>query len=315
MNISIVIPNYNGRQIIEQNLPSVVSLLASYKEGKKELIIIDDGSKDESVMYLKQFQSKNESDSLPIHILVNEQNRGFSPTVNRGVKKAAGEIVILFNTDVKPDPGCLEPLLKHFTNENVFAVGMMDKSIEKGKTVLRGRGIGKWERGFLNHGAGSLDKQNTLWVSGGSSGFRKSAWDKLGGLNELYTPFYWEDVDLGYRGQKAGYKALFEKESTVVHEHEKGAIKTSRSQFKIKSTAFRNQCFFVWLNINDTSMLLSHLFWLPYHIGRATLSGNLFIPVGFFKALIQLPFVFRSRNTTQKLFKTSDSELLLQFTT
>ena len=313
MNISIVIPNYNGRKIIEQNLPSVVALLSSYKKGEKALIIVDDGSSDDSVVYLKQFQSENDSPSLPIHILVNEKNRGFSPTVNRGVKKTTGEIVILFNTDVKPDPGCLEPLLKHFANEKIFAVGMMDKSIEEGKVVLRGRGIGKWERGFLNHSAGSLDKQNTLWVSGGSSGFRKAVWDKLGGFNELYTPFYWEDVDLGYRGQKAGYKAVFEPESTVVHEHEKGAIKTSRSQFKIKSTAFRNQCFFVWLNISDPQMLLSHMFWLPYHIGRATLSGNLFIPVGFFKAILQLPAIIRSRSKTQELFTRSDKELLQEF--
>ena len=47
-----------------------------------------------------------------------------------------------------PEKDFLKPLMEHFNDESVFAVGCMDKSIENGKTVLRGRGIGKWKKGF-----------------------------------------------------------------------------------------------------------------------------------------------------------------------
>ena len=115
-------------------------------------------------------------------------------------------LYILFNTDVYPDKDFLTPLLSHFKDEKVFAVGCMDKSIEGKDVVLRGRGIGVWKRGFLVHEKGEIEKSDTLWVSGGSGAFRKSIWDKLGGLNELYNPFYWEDIDLSYRAQNQDTK-------------------------------------------------------------------------------------------------------------
>ena len=307
MNISIVIPNYNGVEIMKKNLPYVLALLNEYKKGKKELIIVDDGStKDDSVTFLQRFQEKYSSSDLPITILINMKNRGFSPTVNRGVEKAKGDVVILFNTDVRPEKDCLAPALKHFAREEVFAVGMMDKSKEDGKIVLRGRGVGRFERGFLMHNAGELDKTNTLWVSGGSGVFRKKIWDKLGGLNELYTPFYWEDVDLGYRSLKAGYTLVFEKESTVIHEHEEGAIKKDETKKKITSTAFRNQIFFMWLNITSPSLLLSHVVWLPYYFLKAIMSGDRAILSGIFQALCAIPKVLISRRKTVRLFTLPD---------
>ncbi len=121
------------------------------------------------------------------------------------------------------------------------------------------------KRIFLCNAAGSLEKRNTLWVSGGSAAFRKSIWVKLTGLNTLYNPFYWEDIDISYRAQKAGYKVIFEKESIVVHDHQQGAIKTIYSDDQIKKIAYRNQFFFVWLNITDMKYICSHILWLPYH--------------------------------------------------
>ncbi len=215
MNISVIIPNYNGLSLLKANLSSIVAILQQYKKGESELIIVDDASVDESVSYLETV--KNESKNISLTILTNAKNLGFSPTVNKAVKKAKGEIVILLNTDVVPEKNFLIPLLSHFKDETVFGVGCMDRSIENGKEVMRGRGIGKWEKGFLNHQAGSLDKKNTLWVSGGSGAFSKKIWDKLGGLDELYAPFYYEDIDISYRALKSGYKTVFEPEAIVRH--------------------------------------------------------------------------------------------------
>lgn len=314
MNVSIVIPNYNGVEIMKKNLPYVLALLKEYKGGKKELIIVDDGStKDDSVTFLQRFQEQYTTPDMPITVLLNMKNRGFSPTVNRGVSKAHGDVVILFNTDVRPEKGCLTPVLSHFSDENVFGVGMMDKSIEGGKTILRGRGIGRFFRGFLMHGAGELDKTNTLWVSGGSGVFRKLIWDKLGGLNELYTPFYWEDVDLGYRALKAGYTLVFEKKSTVIHEHEEGAIKKDETKRKITSTAFRNQLFFMWLNITDKKLLLLHSIWLPYYLLKAIIARDSHIFSGFIQAVIKLPYVLISRRGAVTHFTLSDYQVVKDF--
>ncbi len=317
MKISIVIPNYNGEGLLKKNLPKVFEAVDYYVASQNvqaEIIIVDDCSSDNSIEIVQSSKLKVKSYSLKLKIIKNEKNLGFSSTVNRGVREASGETVVLLNTDVVPEKGFLEPLLSHFEDERVFAVGCMDKSIEDDKIILRGRGIGKWQRGFLVHSRGEVDKTNTLWVSGGSSAFRKSTWDKLGGFDELYSPFYWEDIDLSYRAIKSGFKVLFEPKSIVVHEHEKGAIKGAYSPFQIKTVAYRNQFIFVWKNASDLDLQFLHVFWFPYHFVKALASGEWAFILGFFLAFIRLPQVIKSKDSSQKYFNKLDREVVKEFT-
>jgi GT2 family glycosyltransferase len=196
MNISVVIPNYNGEKILETNLSSILEILSKYEQGKKELIVIDDSSHDASIEKIKQLFEQFPDKTVKTVLLENQKNLGFAPTVNKGVKKATGDILVLLNTDVVPNNDFLESLLPHFSDTSVFAVGCLEKSIEDNKTNLYGRGLGEWRDGFLVHRAGDVKGKTTLWVSCGSGAFRKSIWDQLDGLNEVYTPFYWEDIDL-----------------------------------------------------------------------------------------------------------------------
>jgi GT2 family glycosyltransferase len=306
MNISFVIPNYNGENLLRKNIPKLFDEIKNYDKGSVEVIIVDDFSQDNSLKVLEKLKSKYRN----LKFFVNEKNLGFPPTVNRGVSKAKGEIVILFNTDVYPERGFLEPLIKHFKDDRLFAVGCMDKSIKGKKVVLRGRGIGKWERGFLVHKRGEVNRTDTLWVSGGSGAFRKSIWDILGGFNELYAPFYWEDIDISYRALKSGYKVRFEPKSVVVHEHEKGAIRNIYTANQIKTIAYRNQFIFVWENATDYFLQFSHIAWLPYHLLKAILFLDLNFLRGFFKALKKLPKIIQSSLNYQKLFVKKDSEVI-----
>ncbi|OGH33042.1 MAG: hypothetical protein A2953_00015 [Candidatus Levybacteria bacterium RIFCSPLOWO2_01_FULL_36_54] len=317
MNISIIIPNYNGEDLLKKNIPKVLDAAENYKEGVVEIIIIDDASIDRSVIYIKN-QISNIKDTykkskINLKIFENSVNLGFSSAVNKGVQNANGDILVLLNTDVAPDENFLKPLIDHFHDKSVFAVGCMDKSIENGKTVLRGRGIGKWKKGFLVHKRGEINKTNTLWVSGGSGAFRKSIWDKLGGFNELYSPFYWEDIDLSYRALKSEYKILFEPKSVVVHEHEKGTIKKKFSPSKIKTIAYRNQFIFVWENATDISLQFFHVIWLPYHFLKALIRLDIPFFIGFLRALILLPKIIVSSFKAQKMFVKSDKEVINEF--
>lgn len=289
MNISIVIPNYNGEHLLKKNLPRVIS--ETMRQGNNEtveFIVVDDGSIDGSKREIKnQIEKiKNTKQKLKIKLLENKRNLGFSSAVNRGVEEARGELVVLLNTDVYPERGFLEAILPHFNDPKVFAVGMLDKSIEKeGKNIVRrGRGIAGWRRGMYVHRRGEVNRTDTTWVSGGSGVFRKSIWKKLGGFDEIYNPFYWEDIDLSLRAIKAGYKILFESKSVVVHEHGRGIIKSNYSPRHIKAISYRNQFLFVWKNANR-KQIVSHLLWLPYHVVRSFLTGDIYFFMGFLWAL------------------------------
>lgn len=312
MNISIVIPNYNGEKILTKNLPHILQAVEDYKKGKVEIIIPNDPSTDKSVEVIDTFIASIKAPHI-IGKTINNSNKeesGFSKNVNRGVHLATGDILILFNSDVRPYKTFLEPLIKHFDDEKVFAVGCMDESIENGQTVQRGRAFGWWQRGFLQHRNADIVPGRSLWASGGSSAFRKSIWDKIGGLDPLFNPFYWEDIDLSYRAWKSGYKIVFEPKSVVVHEHEEGAIKTKFKPAHVQKIAYRNQYFFVWKNITDGQLLLSHMLWIPYHLLKAAMRRDLVFLQGFFLALSQMYRVKRSRYKAKRMFVKTDAEIL-----
>jgi GT2 family glycosyltransferase len=311
-SISVIIPNYNGQDLLKKNLPKVFAAVSSYKDGKVEIIVSDDKSTDNSVRILDDLRKK----MFTLHpktnfkVVQSEKNMGFSSSINHGVKNAGGDILVLLNTDVFPKDNFLNSILEHFTDSDVFAVGCMDESTEEGKTILRGRGLGSWKRGFLVHCRGEVNKTNTLWVGGGSGAFRKSIWEKLGGMDYLYDPFYWEDIDLSYRALKSGYKIIFEPKSVVVHEHEKGAIKSAYSDFKVRTIAYRNQFIFVWKNATDLNLHLLHFFWLPFHFVKALIRGDFNFFAGFFLAFLKLPGIIISGFKAQKYFTKSDLEVI-----
>jgi len=287
MKVSIIIPNRNGAELLEKNLPSV---LAAAKG--EEVIVVDDASTDNSIELL---QDKFSS----VRVIRSGHHQGFASTVNIGVQEAAGEIVVLLNTDVLPEKGFLGPLVKHFSDPSVFAVGCLEKSLEEDKIVLRGRGEAKWEKGFYIHWRGEVDKSSTAWVAGGSGAFRKSIWVKLGGIDTMYDPFYWEDIDLSYRARKAGYRILFEPTSVVVHEHEIGAIKREYSAIRVKIIAYRNQFLFIWKNLSDPNILLGHAIWTPIRLLQAVFRGDIAMLVGYIWALFRIHLVISSRIQTR----------------
>ena len=302
LNISIIIPNFNGKELLKKNLPKVL-LAADYWGGKYEIIVVDDASKDDSVNFLKITYPQ-------IKLITHKSNKKFALSCNNGVSQSKGEIVILLNTDVIPYKNFLKPLLLDFKEKNVFAIGCREEARINGEKVFSGRATGVFKRGFLVHKrAKNQDKKTTLWVATGSAAYRKNIWEKLGGLDLLYKPAYMEDIDISYRAQKAGYKVLFEPQSLVFHQHETTNIK-SMGKKGIKLAALKNQFIFVWKNITDIELLISHFIWLPYHLIFDTIKTKGLFALAFFRAITQLPAVLVSRKKARKLFKFSDKEII-----
>ena len=299
--ISVIIPNYNGRELLEKNLPNVVKNCLGC-----EIIVVDDGSTDNSTKFLKSFKG--------IKLIAQLKNRGFASTVNNGVKSAKGELVLLLNSDVSPLPGFLDQLAAHFKDDkNLFAVGAADNSFESGKVVIKGRGGAKISKGFFQHYALSQSGGETLWVSGGSGLFDRQKFISLSGFDTTYAPFYWEDIDLSYRARKSGYYCLFEPAAKVNHYHEEGAIKKTKSESYIKTISYKNQFLFFWKNISDPIYNCQHLFFLPYHFLKATVKGDWAFYKGFFKATLQIPALILNYDWQFPQNKKSDREILKDF--
>ncbi len=241
MKFSIIIPNWNGEKLLSKNLSAVL------KTEAQQVIVVDNGSTDGSISFLKKLQSQNSC----LKVIFNQSNLGFVKAVNQGVEMADGEIVVLLNNDVKPESDFLKPLSKDFQDEKVFAVSLNEPQWSWAK--------GKWADGFVEHEVGQKTSKlhYSFWANGGSGAFRRSIWLKLGGLDEIFAPFYWEDTDLSYRAWKRGYKILWEPESIVHHQHE-GTIGSRFSPKYVNFISQRNQLLFTWKNITNFRMLLEH---------------------------------------------------------
>ena len=256
MKVTIAIPNFNGSNLLKRNIHNVL------KSGSDEVIIIDDGSSDGSVNLIK-------SEFPGVNLLINNKNLGFIPSVNKLVNEASGDVVILLNNDVYVEPDFLEPLGDHFKNPKVFAVNLHEEG--------EGPSIVFWKDGFyeFKRGEEKMEVQKSAWASGGSAAFRKSIWQELGGFDDLFAPFYWEDTDISYRALRRGYEILWEPDSRVKHEHET-TIKRFNRRY-VRWVQQRNQLLFIWKNISEQKLLEDHKkflskrlistglgYWLPY---------------------------------------------------
>ena len=247
MKITIAIPNFNGENLLEKNLPNII------KAGADEVIVLDDCSKDSSLELLQKLQNPNNKlqTNSKFKILKHKKNKGFIPSVNELFIQAEGEMVILLNNDVYVEKEFIKPLIKHFENPKVFAVNLHEEG--------EGPAISFWKDGFYEFKRGKEAEkiQKSAWASGGSAAFRKSVWQELGGFDDLFAPFYWEDIDISFRAIKVGYEILWEPGSRVKHDHET-TIKKAFSEKYIRWVQQRNQLLYIWKNITDSKLKSEH---------------------------------------------------------
>jgi O-antigen biosynthesis protein len=246
MNTTIIIPNYNGEELLAKNLPSVLDSKKYTKNKISEIIIVDDGSTDNSVKFLKENYGRQ------VRVIIHKINRGFAASINTGVRMAKTELVCLLNSDVIPQKDFLERMDENFKDEKVFGVSLHEKGFGYAK--------GKFKNGFIVHeGMPELKTiQESFWANGGSSVLRRSIFMELKGMDEeLLSPFYWEDVDLSYRAQKRGFKVLWDPYSHVIHQHE--ATMKKLNQKNLQRIRERNYLLFNWKNITSNTLMRKHV--------------------------------------------------------
>lgn len=288
--VAIVIPNWNGLTKLRKYLPTVLAAAQG-----AEVIVVDDGSSDESVEMLK-------SEFSQVKLIEKKINTGFSSTVNLGVAATTADLVVLLNNDASPHQDFLQSLLPHFEDPKVFSVGCFT-----GGSFA----TASFKDGFFWHSQ-AIERvrkaHKTLWASGGSGIFRKSIWDELGGLDNLYDPFYEEDLDLGYRAMKRGYINLFDPESIVEHYHEQGVIAANFSQNTINKTAQRNQLIFIWKNITSPKLFNEH----KNALAKKLMTNPKYWNV-FFTALVKLRQIKHKREIEKREARLTDEQILAMF--
>lgn len=269
-DVSIVIPNFQGALLLPATLRALELALHETRE-RVEVVVCDDASTDASVEVVRrQFPS--------VRILRRETNGGFSAACNTAARAVDAPLLYFLNSDALPQPGFLEPLLPHFADDAVFSVmsmnvaadGRVQNPVQTTPRVrfgqlrlLHGEGLERQGSAAVLRTLGALP---TLYGSGSSLLVRRDRFQTLDGFCELFSPFYYEDVDLGWRAWRRGWTCLFEPRSVVVHEV--GAtIGQTRERAWVAVRRKRNRLLALWRNCLDGRTLLwHHVLPLPLHL-------------------------------------------------
>ena len=278
MKVSVVTPNYNGVKFLKNYFDS----LNEDQEYIGEVIIVDNGSVDNSVDYIK-----NNSFNFPIKLIENKENLGFAPAVNQAITEARYEYIFSLNNDTEVKKGCIGELIKVISsNKDIFSV--QAKMLQyKNKNLIDDAGdeytLFAWSKKIgENQDASDFNEVSQIFSScAGAAMYKKSILDKIGYFDSNFFA-YTEDIDLSLRAHINGYKNFLCPKAIVYHVG--SATSGSRyNEFKVRLSA-RNNIWVVYKNfpipqkiINIIFLFLGffikYLFFLKKGFGSAYLEG------------------------------------------
>ncbi|MDP3998677.1 MAG: glycosyltransferase family 2 protein, partial [bacterium] len=198
-SVSIIFPTFNGWQDTKKCLESISNF--DYPKERIEVIVVDNGSTDETVKKVQKSKFKDQNDKLKLKIIENRVNLGFARAVNLGVKKSRGEYLLITNNDVVFDKNYLALLVEFLQNESL--AGMVGgkvfyRSLKK-KISFAGARF-NFYTGLLRLGKYPNQTCQTDWVPGCNMLLRRQVWCQIGGFDEKFF-FYFEDLDLCLRAK------------------------------------------------------------------------------------------------------------------
>ncbi|OGH07591.1 MAG: hypothetical protein A2171_00530 [Candidatus Levybacteria bacterium RBG_13_35_9] len=193
--ISVVIAAYNE----EKNLPKCLDVIKdqNYPKEKYEIIVVDNNSVDKTAEIARSYDAK----------VVKEEKQGNTFAVKKGMDAAGGEIIAMVDADTIVEKNWLVDISKAFENENV--VGVTGMGIIKSGNKL----LDKFEQKFYEYFLKAHFLIGKPHITGFNLAVRKTAYDKIGGLDARFTMS--PDVDLGLRLEKVG-KVVFDKNIKAV---------------------------------------------------------------------------------------------------
>ncbi|MDD2823056.1 MAG: glycosyltransferase family 2 protein [Candidatus Daviesbacteria bacterium] len=307
VDVSVIIPNWNGADLLFDCLVSLKK--QTYKNF--EIIVVDNGSTDTSVNFIKENYPK-------IKIVILDRNYGFAKAINSGVKLSKAKYVAFLNNDTEVDKSWLNNLVKtidkhpeaasvgskllNFYNRKIIdGVGIQINEVGQAKSI-----------GWNEKDKGQYEKEMLVFgVTGGASLFRRSIFIKVGMFDENYF-MYCEEVDWAFRAQFSGYKAIYCPNAIVYHKHKMSSKKTPQH---LEYWQFRNMTQTI---IKDFPMniLLKQGRWLKIVLVHLNTYIYMF-KNGFywpslladFWIILHLPILLKMRFSIQSSKKIKDDEI------
>jgi GT2 family glycosyltransferase len=197
-NASITVaPCFNAEKYIADLLEALMQQTVK----PDEIVLVDDGSTDSTVNIAKAYC---------VNLIEHGMNKGLACARNTALKIARGDIIVYLDADTIPEKRNLERIKRGYTGKDIAGVGGQEFFTSPEKQ------IDLWRNLFWRQTHGDKRNQSTWMLMGLVSSYRKMILRKIGGFNENYKT-HGEDVDIGLRLRKAGYRLVYLPEIGVYH--------------------------------------------------------------------------------------------------
>ena len=252
--VSIIIPTFNKSEYV---IEAVKSIEANTKSDY-EIIVVDDGSTENLIEPFKNDRK--------VTVIRNEENSGFPISVNRGFQAASGKYILLVNNDTVCTKGSIDRMIEIAnTDEKIGLVGVMSNEASGPQMD------NKAQYRTMNQ-MHAYANQIRLKKKGEHYVFPRIAFlftlikreviDKIGGLDERFSPGYYEDDDFCLRAQLGGFKGIIAPDifihhhgsvsfSSIGEEKRQKLSDTNRQKFKDKWGGTTEE---VWLKGVDITL-------------------------------------------------------------
>lgn len=320
--LSIIIVNYNGKIYVDKCVNSIFS--SNFKD--LEVIVVDNGSFDGSIGYLKE-KYKAYADRFKTVFL--EKNYGPAFARNKGVRIAKGKYIGFLDNDTEVEKKWAEVAISEFENNKKIGIIQSKLILSKERNKLDYAGEYLGQNGFLVQRAkggevdcGQYDQKVEILAAKSAGMFiKKEVFDKIGGFDSDYF-IYVEETDLGWRTWLAGYKVIFIPESIVYHEFGTSTIILSKNKnnYNAKFHGCKNYILTLFKNlelINLIKILPLHIFlWIGlafYNIIKGKIKEGIWILSGILWNVINFPKNIKKRKLVQANRVKKDEELFKIF--
>lgn len=263
--ISVVIPNYNGIDLLPQILPPLFDAL-EFTALPYEVIVSDDCSKDDSVSFLQK-------DFSQVKLIINKENKGFSPTINKGIFAAQYDYVLLLNSDVLLSRNYFISLLRYFDREDTFGVmghivGWNDDLPQDTAKFPSFHGAKiKTSGNYFSGMPKEDDWLYSMYLSGANAFVDRKKLLALNGFDEIFAPFYVEDFELSLRAWRIGWKCYYEHFAVCRHKVSV-TIRSKSNKAFINSIYYRNKMYLHAIHLSGARRLFWYLQLAPETIIR-----------------------------------------------
>jgi GT2 family glycosyltransferase len=290
---------------LELLLPSVKAEFELCR-GDHEMIVVDNGSNDGTVEWLR-------SEHPWVKVIALPENRYFVRGNAAGVAAATRDVLVFLNNDMRVEAGFLVELLKPFGDGDVFAVSSrIEMQGHRAETGLARCFVRRGELRLLQAPGVAGDARAPMWAGGGSSAFDRRKYDAIGGFEDLYEPCYVEDVSLSWQAWRRGWRCLYAHDSVVHHAH-RGTSSRVFSRARLERLNWRNTELFFVRGVTDPLLVLTHGIWFGWNLRKRARMLSLSVADGVLASLAvlpRLPMALVARQSSRRFYRRSVQSVL-----